>query len=87
MAWWSSPTADPRWRPPRLNRPGGERLREQLGEILDDANGEPWFNALALQIPADAIGRFLDGQDVTPDETRAIVKFVSEFGYDMETGN
>jgi hypothetical protein len=87
MPWWSS-GADPKWSPPRAQRPGAgrDKLRERLWEILEDDNRDEWFAALKLQIPARAAGRFLDGDDaLTPDELRAIASFVDEFGRAMET--
>ena len=89
MPWWSSPDANPNWRPPssRTVIRGGERLREKLWEILVDANSEAWFNALARLLPPDALRRFLDGDDqvLTPEQTKTIVVFTGEFGRDMET--
>jgi hypothetical protein len=86
MPWWTPPDVDPNWRPPRLNRPGHDRLRDRLTEILGDRQGEEWFGALRERLSANAIDRFLkDGAALTSEETRTIVGFVGEFGFDMRT--
>lgn len=85
--WWQS--GDPKWRPPRAQRPGAgrDRLRAELWEILEDGNREAWFAALKRLAPAPVLGRFLDGQDdaLTLEQTKAVAGFAGEFGYDMRS--
>ena len=85
MAWWSS-GADPHWRPPRLNRPGRDRLRESLGELLDEYGGYKSLRT-ELGLSKDAVERFLAGEDgaLTSDETKAVARYLSGFGRDMRT--
>ena len=86
--WWSNPNVNPKWRPPRAQKPGAalERIRDQLNAIIDDANGELWLKALAELLPAEAIEAFLGHKQMTPDEIRTISGFCSEFGEDMGSG-
>lgn len=61
-------------------------LREHLMDILEDPqNGEAWFAALAHEVPADVIGRFLDGGALTSEHSKAVLKFTSQFAHDMKT--
>jgi hypothetical protein len=87
MPWWQS--ADPKWKPPRAQRPGAgrDKLRERLWEILEDGNRDAWFAALKRLAAARELGRFLDGEDgaLTGDELKAVVSFAGGFGRDMET--
>jgi hypothetical protein len=88
MPWWSS-GADPKWRPPRAQRPGAarDRLRDRLNEIIgDETRGEDWLKALAERLPGEAIEAFLDHKQMTADELRTISGFCSEFGEDMASG-
>jgi hypothetical protein len=86
MPWWANPGADPNWRPPPLANPRPlDRLRGQIQEILEDTNGEQWFSLLVSRLPTKAIERFLDGETIAPDEIKAIVGFLGEFGRDLNT--
>jgi hypothetical protein len=85
--WWAQ--GDPKWRPPRAQRPGAtrDRLRDKLNEIIaDEGRGQLWLKALAERLPGEAIESFLDHKQMTADELRTISGFCSEFGEDMASG-
>jgi hypothetical protein len=85
MAWWSSPGANPNWRPPRI-KPGRDKLRESLGELLHELGGVKEFRT-ELKLSKDAFARFMEGDDdaLTLDELRAVARYLSGFGRDMKT--
>jgi hypothetical protein len=85
MPWWWS-GADSHWQPPRLNRPGRDRLREGLAELIDEYGGYRSFRT-EIGLSKDACERFLEGDDnaLSIEQTKAVARYLGEFGRDMET--